>query len=170
VRDGKNLDLAIRALTQVPEAFLAVAGSVATSKDKPFAFYRELAIKLGVDDRCRFFEGFVADAELGKYFAGADFVLITYASSFRSQSGVLNLAARARKPVLASASPSLLVDSVRKFNLGVTVEPDSAEAIAAGMKQLLVAPPSQSWDDYGKGASWPVNAESILAAATRSSA
>ena len=81
VRDGKNLDLAVRALAGVPEAFLVVAGSVASTKDKPFAFYRELAAQLGVLDRCHFAEGFVADDELGKYFAGADFVLLTYAAT-----------------------------------------------------------------------------------------
>ncbi len=138
IRDGKNLDLAMRALSEVPEAFLVVAGSVASPKDKPFAFYRELAIKLGMIDRCQFFEGFVADTELGKYFAGADVVLLTYASTFHSQSGVLNIAARTRKPVLASASPSPLVESVNNFQLGVTVEPDSSStAMLAGIKQLL---------------------------------
>ena len=34
VRNGKNLDLAVQALAHVPEAFLVVAGSVASSKDK----------------------------------------------------------------------------------------------------------------------------------------
>lgn len=70
VRDGKNLDLAVRALARVPEAFLVIAGSVATDKDRQFTFYRELAATLGVADRCRFFEGFVADEELGGYFVG----------------------------------------------------------------------------------------------------
>ena len=165
VRDGKNLDLAIQALKSVPEAFLVVAGSMASGKDKPLAFYRQLAANLGVADRCRFFEGYVADAELGKYFAGTDFVLLTYASSFHSQSGVLNLAARARKPVLASASPSPLIESVRKFNLGVTVEPDSMEAMARGMCCLVSAYPQARWDDYEATASWTVNARSVCEAA-----
>lgn len=162
IRDGKNLDLALRALSQIPNAFMIMAGSVASAKDKPFAFYRELADNMGVSDRCRFFEGFVSDADLGKYFSGADFVLLTYASSFNSQSGVLNIAARACKPVLASASPSPLTESVRKFNLGVTVVPDSVEAIAAGMKELLVSPPSSDWEAYKEAASWNLNAQRIL--------
>lgn len=162
VRDGKNLELAVRALAGVPEAFLVMAGSVAAAKDRPFAFYRELAAQLGVADRCHFAEGFVADAELGKYFAGADFVLLTYAASFHSQSGVLNIAARARKPVLASAAPSPLIESVRKFQLGITVEPDSADAVVAGMKQLLSAPPSPRWEEYEAAASWAANARGVL--------
>jgi len=165
VRDGKNLDLAIRALTFVPEAFLVVAGSVASTSDKPFGYYRELAAQLGVVDRCRFFEGFVADQDLGRYFAGADFVLLTYASSFHSQSGVLNIAAYARKPVLASAAPSPLIESVKNFELGVTVVPDSQEAVVAGMRRLLASPPQARWDDYEAAASWSVNAQGVLRAA-----
>jgi glycosyltransferase involved in cell wall biosynthesis len=165
VRDGKNLDLAIRALAHVPEAFLVVAGSVASAKDKPFTFYRELATKLGVSDRCRFFEGFVADHELGKYFAGTDFVLLTYASSFHSQSGVLNLAARARKPVLASASPSAMIQSVKNFALGIAVAPDSLAVVVEGMRGLLDAPPQPRWQDYEMVAAWEANAHGILQAA-----
>jgi glycosyltransferase involved in cell wall biosynthesis len=165
VRDGKNLNLAVRALAEVPEAFLVIAGSVASSKDEPFAYYRELADQLGVADRCHFVEGFVADDELGKYFAGTDFVLLTYAATFHSQSGVLNIAARARKPVLASASPSPLVESVRKFQLGITVEPDSLDKIIKGMRQLLATPPSPHWEEYEAAASWVANARGVLKAA-----
>jgi glycosyltransferase involved in cell wall biosynthesis len=165
VRDGKNLDLVVRALPQVPDAFLVIAGSVAASKDKPFAYYRELAAQLGVVDRCHFAEGFVADDELGKYFLGTDFVLLTYASSFHSQSGVLNIAAAARKPVLASASPSPLTESVRTFQLGIVVEPDLPGEIIKGMRQLLTAPPQARWEDYEAAASWDANARGVLKAA-----
>jgi glycosyltransferase involved in cell wall biosynthesis len=165
VRDGKNLDLAVRALAQVPEAFLVVAGSVASAKDKPFALYRELAGELGVADRCRFFEGFVADEQLGKYFAGTDFVLLTYASSFHSQSGVLNIAARARKPVLASAAPSALIQSVNNFALGIAVAPDSLEAVVGGIRRLLAAPSQPRWEAYEAAAAWGTNASGVLQAA-----
>jgi glycosyltransferase involved in cell wall biosynthesis len=166
VRDNKNLDLAIQALAQVQEALLVVAGSVASSKDKPFSYYREVASKCGVAERCRFFEGFVSDHDLRKYFAATDFVLLTYAASFHSQSGVLNLAARARKSVLASASPSPLIESVRNFDLGVTVKPDSETALLEGMRRLLASPPSPNWDGYETIASWAANAQAILNAAS----
>lgn len=165
VRDGKNLDLVVRALAQVPEAFLVVAGSVASAKDRSFDFYRKLAGEFGVADRCRFFEGFVADDVLGKYFAGADFVLLTYASSFHSQSGVLNIAARARKPVLASASPSALIQSVTNFALGITVAPDSLEAVVAGMRDLIASPPRPRWEEYEAASAWGTNALGVLQAA-----
>jgi glycosyltransferase involved in cell wall biosynthesis len=162
VRDNKNLDLAIRALADVPGAFLVIAGSVASSHDRPFSHYIALATELGVSDRCHFSEGFIDDEQLGTLFAGADFVLLTYSATFHSQSGVLSIAARARKPVLASSGPGPLLESVREFTLGVTVEPDSLAAIVAGMKQLLAAPPVPRWDDYEEAASWSVNAKRIL--------
>ena len=165
VRDGKNLDLVVRALAEVPQAFLVVAGSVASAKDKTFAEYLDLATRLGVSDRCYFAEGFVADEKLGEFFAGTDFVVLTYASSFHSQSGVLNIAARARKPVLASAAPSPLLESVRNFNLGICIEPDAPAAVVAGMRQLLETPPPPRWDAYEEAASWPANARGVLEAA-----
>ena len=163
VRDGKNLDLAIRALKTVPEAVLVVAGSVASTKDKPFAYYRELAAEVGVADRCRFHEGFVSDEETGHYFAVADFILLTYSAAFHSQSGVLNLAAKARKPVLASASPSPMIEAVTKYRLGLAVAPDSQEGITSGMKSIAGGFfPQPDWEGYGKVASWNENARRVL--------
>lgn len=165
VRDGKNLDLVVRALGEVPEAFLVVAGSVASPKDKSFAFYRELAEQLGVSARCQFFEGFVADSEVGQYFDAADFVILTYAATFHSQSGVLNVAARARKPVLASAAPGPMIKAVKDFQLGISVAPDSLNAVVTGMRQLLANGIQPDWVSYESYASWDTNARKILEAA-----
>jgi glycosyltransferase involved in cell wall biosynthesis len=165
VRDGKNLDLAIRALKDVTCAFLVIAGSVSSSKDKQFSFYRDLAKELGVNDRCLFFEGFIPDDGLGGYFAAADYILLTYSASFYSQSGVLNIAARARKPVLASASPSPLMEAVRKYSLGVTIPPDSLNDVVKGMRILVENPPQPLWQEYESSASWDLNAQKILEAA-----
>jgi len=165
VRDGKNLGLAIRALSEVPEAVLVVAGTVASGKDKTFQDYKDLAQQLGVGDRCRFFEGYLRDEELGRYFAGTDYVLLTYSADFHSQSGVLNLAAKAQKPVLASASPSPMIEAVTKYHLGVAVEPDSMEAIVEGMKKLGKGAVVPNWDAYEASASWDLNARRVLEAA-----
>jgi glycosyltransferase involved in cell wall biosynthesis len=164
VRDGKNLDLAIRALKQVSNAVLVVAGTVASSKDKTFQDYKDLAQQLGVADRCRFFEGYLNDVELGRYFAGTDYVLLTYSADFHSQSGVLNLASKARKLVLASASASPMIEAVTRYHLGETVIPDSKDAIVEGMKKLVAGELSPDWDGYETSASWDVNARRVLEA------
>lgn len=162
VRNGKNLDLAIRALKEVPEAVLVVAGSVPSTKDKSFQDYRNLAKELEVEDRCRFFEGYLSDQEMGKYFAGTDFVLLTYSSNFHSQSGVLNVAVMARKPVLASASPSPMIEAVTQYSLGVSVKPDSAVTIVDGMRALVHQGLTSDWEGYHAAASWEVNARRVM--------
>lgn len=165
VRDGKNLDLAIRALPHIPEAWLVIAGSVASSRDKPFSWYRDLASELGVLDRCRFDEGFVPEPDTGSYFAGADHILLCYSSEFHSQSGVLNMAVLAGKTVLSSGCSSAMISAVRKYSLGLVIPPDSPEAIVKGMKTLLSEPPTPLLEEYRKDSSWSVNAGRILQAA-----
>lgn len=161
IRDGKNLDLAVRALASVPRAALVIAGSVASANDRPSSFYGSLAQELGVSDRVCLREGFVGEAQLSEYFEGADAILLTYSSRFHSQSGVLHLAASAAKPVLASAGSGPLVEDVRHFALGVTVEPDSAEAVARGMKQIIEDGVAVNWAEYRRQASWAVNAARV---------
>ena len=52
-----------------------------------------------------------------------------------------------------------------EIQLGITVEPDSPDAVVAGMKQLLSTPPSPRWEEYEAAASWAVNARGVLKAA-----
>jgi hypothetical protein len=89
-------------------------------------------------------------------------MLLTYSDSFHSQSGVLNVAAKARKQSLASASSSPMMNAVIKYQLGVTVEPDSKDAIVSGMRQLLQETTTPRWDDYEAAASWEKNGQAIL--------
>ena len=139
-----------------------MAGSTQAASDRGFSHYRELATRLGVVERCRFFEGFVPDDEVAALFEAADFIVLTYSADFHSQSGVLNVAARCRKPVLVSSGPGPLSESVRRFNLGVTVEPDSLQAIESGMARIVAQPPTPSWAEYEAFASWDANADGIL--------
>lgn len=170
IRDNKNLDLVIRALVDNPEAVLVVMGRVQSKKDKPLDFYRNLAKEMGADGRVKFFDGFVPDEKLASYFAAADVVVLTYDGTFHSQSGVLNVAARAKRLVLASAGESPLKDCVLRFRLGVFVEPDDLVALKGGMGKLInakcemrnVAGGEPDWEGYERFASWDVNVAKIL--------
>jgi glycosyltransferase involved in cell wall biosynthesis len=178
IRDGKNLDLLIRALSTNPRAYLVVIGRVqSTSINKPVVYYESLAEQLALTNRVRFFENFVPNEKLGSYFAAADVIAMTYSASFHSQSGVLNAIATAGKPLLVSAGDSPLKDCVLRFQLGVLVEPDNEQALAEGMKQMckLVTKreqgiglteenPSLDWDGYCRYASWEVNASLVVEA------
>lgn len=165
VRDAKNLHMVIEALAGYPGAVFVMTGSVQAAKERGFDYYRALATRLGVADRCRFLDRFIPDDEVGELFAAADFIVLTYSAAFHSQSGVLNVAARCRKPVLASSGPGPLQEVVRRFNLGVVVEPDSLEEVKRGMAWLLAVPFAPQWGEYEAFASWNANAEGILRAA-----
>ena len=145
IRDGKNLDLFLQAMTRLPENVkLLVAGKGDSRSSKPPEFYQKLAEDLGVADRCRWDIRRIPEEEVGDVFATCDVVLLTYSAKFRSASGVLNAAVSARKPVLASSGAGPLKNVVSKYQLGVFVEPDKPEEILRGAKQLLdsLSPPA----------------------------
>jgi glycosyltransferase involved in cell wall biosynthesis len=182
IRDGKNLDLFLRAMTRLPENVkLLVAGKGDSGASRPAEYYQKLAEELGVADRCRWDIRRIPDEEVGDIFAACDVVLLTYSAKFRSASGVLNAAVSARKPVLASSGPGPLKSVVNKYNLGLFVEPDNLEAVLRGAKQLLnslSSPSTQTlatsdsphdtaafllpaWDRYECDNSWEKNVKII---------
>jgi len=163
IRDSKNIDLFMRAMVNFPEVFLAVIGTPASSKNKPLSFYQSLAEELGITERTYLSGEFVPDQAVASHFLAADFILLSYASSFVSQSGVLNIAASVRKPVLAAAGNGPLQECVTKFNLGVFVKPDSIPALEEGIKYLLTKQfPSPKWTEYAAYASWDTNVRKLL--------
>lgn len=170
VADRKNLDKVIAALPPSPGCHLLVAGSVTSSADRPVDFYRELAGFLGVSERVHFAKGFIAEAEIASYFAAADVVCLTYRRDFVSQSGVLQIAALWDKPVLASGGDGPLRHVVERFGLGITIEPDSAEAIAEGVQRLRreVCSRAEAFARYRATTSWSVNIDRLLEVVTLS--
>lgn len=167
IRDNKNVDLLIRALAAIPEAMLVVMGSAQSSSNKPMSYYRSLAEELGVSDRVVFREEFIPEEALAGYFAAADFIAITYSATFHSQSGVLNVAARAGRRVLASSGEGPLKSCVQRFKLGVFVEPDNLPDLVRGMKKLCLqhakteSSQTADWEGYTAYASWDSNVNII---------
>ena len=164
VADRKNLDLVIAALADVPEVHLVVAGRATSASDHPIAFYAGCARGAGVADRVHFITEFIAETDIPAYFAAADTVALTYASGFVSQSGVLQIAALWDKPLLASGGAGPLRDTVEGFGLGLTVEPDSAPAIVAGLRRLIEDPQDRTanFASYRATTSWAVNIDRLL--------
>ena len=161
VRDGKNLDLAIRALAGEPRTYLVVAGRVSSSTQKPIEHYQAIAREVGVDTRCRWLIDFIPSDQVGDLFETCDAVLLTYSSSFRSASGVLNAAVAYRRPCIASSGPCNLQSMVVKYGLGVFVEPDDGDAIRRGIQLWLAGMPEPSWDKYERDNAWEKNAEIV---------
>jgi glycosyltransferase involved in cell wall biosynthesis len=161
IRNNKNLQLVLQVMAQLPQIWLLVAGPEATAGQRPSAHYRQLARQLSVADRCLWQVGYQSPEQVADAFAATDAVLLTYASTFHSASGVMHLAAYYRKPVIASAGASALLDTVQRFGLGIVVSPDSAEALQLGLRQLLTVPPLPQWQAYEQANSWERNAQMV---------
>jgi glycosyltransferase involved in cell wall biosynthesis len=164
IRDNKNIDLLIRAIAGFGNIHLVVAGPAAASGQRAAGFYVNLAAEVGVRDRVHVIPRYIPDDEVAAYFERADWIAITYTHSFVSQSGVLNVAARARKPMLGSSGPSPMKSVLEKYRLGVFVEPDSLQALVGGLRALIDNPPKPDWGGYEAYASWEANARVILSA------
>jgi len=80
-----------------------------------------------------------------------------------SQSGVLQLAAAWRRPVLASSGPGPLRDTVTEYGLGEFVEPDDLAAIVAGVQRLIARGPADtnSFARYDAASSWRANIDGL---------
>jgi glycosyltransferase involved in cell wall biosynthesis len=163
IRDGKNLDILLRAMVDLPDIFLVIAGAEATAGQKSSAFYRSLAEELGVASRCRWLVSYIESEMVADLFGSVDFVVLTYSSQFRSASGVLSLAVRYRKPIIASAGDSALSQAIDQYQLGVRVRPDDAKEVARGLSFALKDNLEGNWDGYMRDHSWSLNASRVAA-------
>jgi glycosyltransferase involved in cell wall biosynthesis len=161
LRNNKNLQLILKAMVQLPQVWLLIAGPEATAGQQPSSHYRQLANKLGVAKRCSWQIGYQSPEQVAEHFTAADAVLLTYSAKFRSASGVMHVAAHYRKPVIASAGASALLDAVHDFNLGVVVLPDNSAALLHGIRCYLNEPPAPDWQGYEQANSWDRNAQLV---------
>jgi len=165
IRDGKNLDLFLQAMTKLPENVkLLVAGKGHSGSSKPPEFYQNLARELGVAKRCRFEIRRVPDEEVGELFNAIDFTLLTYSAKFRSMSAVLASALTARKPVLASSGSGPMKNVVENYHLGIFIKPDDCKKIITGAGELATGYNRSVplWDRYESENSWGENARIVV--------
>jgi glycosyltransferase involved in cell wall biosynthesis len=165
LRDAKNLSLFIQAMKQLPaQVRLVVAGKESSETQQSVGYYQALAAQLGVAERCHWIPRYIPGEEAADLFAAADYCLLTYNHHFRSASGVLNTATTYRRAVLASSGAGPLAAAVQHHHLGEWVEPDSVEAIVAGVERLLAGTPMPDWEGYAALNSWERNAAIVRAA------
>jgi len=163
IREEKNYDIAIRSLLALPNFALLIAGAPANARvdsDK----YRSLASECGVGDRVFWLERYLSAGELSAVVAGADVIVLNYADSFTSQSGILNVAAPFRKVLVVSDGPSSLTAVVRKFSIGTIVTDASPAALATALVQSLENPETKyaAWENYLDFASWDRHVEMAM--------
>lgn len=161
IRDNKNLDLIIRAIASLPDLYLLIAGSEQAGGNRPVAYYQALAEELGCADRCRWLIRFVSAEETADLMSASDLSLLVYSRSFVSSSAALGVTTNYRLPCLISSGSKTTEEMVRDYQLGVWVEPDSADSIRIGLQQWLAGDLEPDWEGYSREHSWARNAEIV---------
>jgi glycosyltransferase involved in cell wall biosynthesis len=133
LRAYKGLDVLVRALAELPEAQLVVAGDPLDSVEPVQALARDL----GVDGRIEWRLGFVPDDDVVRLMADATVVVLPYLRT--DASGVLATAIGHGRPVVVSDVGSL-GETVRAFGLGEVVPPGDVRALAEACRRLLSDP------------------------------
>ena len=159
IRDGKNLDQIIHTLRKLQDVHLLVSGREQSGGERPVSFYQQLARELGVAERCHWHGGYVSEDEVWKYFRASDVLALTYSTNFRSASGVLNVNAQFRLPVIVSGGDGPLLKTTRKYGLGVVIDKPEAGLIASAFAQANSL--TSDWDRFASENSWETNAKLV---------
>ena len=122
IREYKGLDVLLRALPQIPEARLVVAGDPLDPVE-----YR-------ADDRVEWRLRFIGESEVAELMEQAAVVVLPYRKL--DSSGVLATAIGYRRPAVVSDVGSL-GEIVREFGAGLVVPPGDEAALAAACSILL---------------------------------
>lgn len=80
--------------------------------------------------------GFIPDDEMVKYYFAADAVVLPYRRAFKGTSGIFQHAAAAGKPLIVTDVGDI-GPTVRDNELGIVVEPESVQSLAAGIQSFL---------------------------------
>jgi glycosyltransferase involved in cell wall biosynthesis len=166
IRPEKNYSLALQALVRFPGMGLIVAGKASNQNISTDTFKAE-ALALGVAERVIWLERFLTEAEMAAVIHASDLILLYYARSFTSQSGILNTVAPLKKTIVASDGESSLAQTIGRFNIGLLAEPDNLDAFCAALDKALAGegPHDADWARYLEYASWAHHANVVVAAA-----
>jgi glycosyltransferase involved in cell wall biosynthesis len=130
IRDYKGLPVLVRALKEIEDVRLVVAGDPVD----PIEDTKDLARLIGVDDRVEWRLGFLSNGQVRDVMAAAAVVVLPYWSL--DSSGVLATAIGYRRPVLVTDVGSL-GEIVREFGAGEVVPPGDPWQLAEGVARLL---------------------------------
>jgi len=161
IRDEKNYEVVLEALTALPDCQLLVAGAKA-SADVPVEKYRQKIADAGLESRVIWIERYLDDRELQTAINACDVILLYYKPSFTSQSGMLNAIAPYRKKLVVTDAPSSLQQVTAGYKLGVLVPPDNKNALVEAIQLLQSQQPDEyrlGWQRYEEGASWAAHVQ-----------
>jgi glycosyltransferase involved in cell wall biosynthesis len=135
IRDDKNLMNTLLSLKHVPDPpCVLVAGRGGGKGNRSVDWYQQQVREAGLESRVVFLDRYISDEEVGNLFQVSDVALLTYKTSFTSQSGVLNVAMHYGVPVIATPAPTM-AESIRQFGVGIVADDEDPTAIASGVRQ-----------------------------------
>lgn len=133
IREYKGLDVLLTAMPSIirdtPDAHLLIVGE----SYEPIQKYESLIDELGIRDHVTLVNRFVANEEVGQYYAAADVVILPYRTA--TQSGILNIAYGFDLPVIVTGVGGL-AEFVKEGETGFVVPPEQPKAIAAAVKKF----------------------------------
>lgn len=134
VRKYKGLDILLEAMPEIarriPRVKLVVAGEFYDDK----AQYETIVKANGTADIVRFWDTFIPNEEVGRFFTAADVVVQPYRSA--TQSGILNVAYSFSVPAVVTRVGGL-EQYVEDGRTGIVAEPNSPAAIADGVERFF---------------------------------
>lgn len=165
IRDGKQLDKLIRALSRVSRRVkLLVAGRVESASQRDQAYYLKLCLFSGVSDRVVWDYRYIPEDEVGGLFGACDAVATLYSPNFVSSSGVMSCAVAQSRPLLASGGDGPLKSALRQYPIGEWVNPGDLAAMGAAIDRLMEGRDRYSFEAFLRDHSWEKNAAGILRA------
>lgn len=127
VREYKGLKYLLKAMPDIKKRIsdvqLWVVGDFGNDRES----YLDLIESLDIKENVKVVEGYIADAEVEKYFASCDLVVLPYISA--TQSGIVQIAYGFTKPVLVTDVGGL-PDVVENDKTGYVVKPETPAEIA----------------------------------------
>lgn len=133
IRKYKGLDLLLHAMPKLIKENPRIKLLVVGESYEDFSFYKNIVAELNISNNVKMENRFVANEEVGKYYAASDLVILPYRSA--TQSGILNVAYGFLKPVLVTDVGGL-AEFVDNKRTGIIVEPESPSAISDGVLEF----------------------------------
>jgi glycosyltransferase involved in cell wall biosynthesis len=132
IRGYKGLDVLVRALAEVPDVRLVVAGDPLD----PVEPIRALAAELGVADRIEWRLGYLQESEIERLMRDATLAVFPYRGG-ESASGALATALGHGRPAVVS---DVLGELVEEHGAGAVVPRENPGALAGAIRELLDDP------------------------------